>query len=428
MQFHFHSWLYAIRTSFWPIPLAMGLTAILAALAVMEADLAIQGRDVAIVSKMTMPLESARLALSTIAGSMITIASLVFSMTLIALTLVSQQLGPRILLHFMDDRETQVMLGLFVATFIFALIVLLRVGDEAMGRRVPALAVLLTAGLAIVALGMMIRFIHHIATRIQADVLIAELGDDLNRAAEKYAAEDRSEDHLPEEDELKAFQETFDDKNVVNLALSKSGYLRRLETGKACELAMENDLFLRMQARPGEFVLAGTPVLAVVCRNGTGSISEELQEQICALISVGRRRTAEASLEFEISALVEVALRALSPGINDPFTASACVDRLADGLRKLMQRETELPISRDQEGDIRVMHKEEPFSRYLATAFDAITESGRSKDQILKKLTETFKSLENLTKQDQQKEELERRQKIIEAMRGDLTHDSKDPA
>jgi uncharacterized membrane protein len=136
--------------------------------------LAFQHKGVGFVPLITMPIESARLALSTIAGSMITIASLVFSMTLVALTLVSQQFGPRILMLFMDDRETQVVLGLFVGTFMFALIILLRLGDEAMGNRVPGVAVIAAAALTILSLGMMIRFIHHISMRIQADVLIAD--------------------------------------------------------------------------------------------------------------------------------------------------------------------------------------------------------------------------------------------------------------
>jgi uncharacterized membrane protein len=413
MQLNLKSWIFALRTSFWPIPTAMTLLAIFAAFGIMEADLFVQDREIAFVSEMTMSLEGARLAVSTVAGSMITVASLVFSMTLISLTLVSQQLGPRILLHFMDDRTTQVMLGLFVATFIFALIVLLKLGDEALGGRVPSLSVLVTAGLAIAALGMMIRFIHHIATRIQADVLIAELGDDLREAAAEFFPSDSSAHEPADDSELQSLRECFDSEKTKQLALSRSGYLRRIDEENGCELAVENDLLLRLAARPGEFVLAGIPVLAVTRESGAAEISQELEEKLCSLVSVGQRRTPEASIEFEISALVEVALRALSPGINDPFTANACIDRLADGLRQLMQRKTQQPVTRDEQGKIRILHQLQPFSRYLSKSFDEIAEAGREKRRVLNNLISVHESLEVLAPGDNVRDQLHERLAVL---------------
>ncbi len=413
MKLDLQSWLFAMRTSFWPLPILMGLMAIVAALVIMQADLTFQAKNVRFMPMMTMPIESARLALSTIAGSMITIASLVFSMTLVALTLVSQQLGPRILLLFMDDRETQVMLGLFIATFVFALIVLLRVGDEELVGRVPAVAVILTAGLAIFALGMMIRFIHHIATRIQADVLIAELGHDLTEAARKFAKLDQEGDQTTSEQELKKIKRRVTDDPAIDVTLGTSGYLRRLETETACDLAKQHNLVLSMKVRPGQFVLAGTPILAVACNADGKEIGDDLQSELCRLVAVGEKRTPEASVEFEISALVEVALRALSPGINDPFTASACIDRLADGMRTLMQRKTEQRVSRDEDGEIRVVHAAEPFSRYLITAFSAIREAGRNNTLITNRLAKILADLEQIASVPKHRTELKKQSAIL---------------
>jgi uncharacterized membrane protein len=324
---------------------------------------------------------------------MITIASLVFSMTLVALTLISQQLGPRILLLFMDDRETQTVLGLFIATFIFALIVLVRVGNETLGNKVPSLAVFLTAGLALLSLGMMIRFIHHISTRIQADVMIAELGTELNRAASHFVATEESDEHEEATAAERKRLEALDSDSAATVPSPRSGYLRRLDGSAICELAASNDLVLKVLARPGEFVLTDAPVLKAAPANGKGKIDDDCVAEISGLLDVGNRRTPEATIEFEINALVEVALRALSPAINDPFTAVACVDRLADGMRILIGRNDEQRISRDGKGEIRLVHAPAPFAGYLEQGFDAIRAAAKSHPMVLDEMSRLLSAM-----------------------------------
>lgn len=418
MQLDVKSWLFRIRSNFWFLPILMGLAALLVANGLMEAREMFRG-DVFATSRWAMSIESARLALSTIAGSMITIATLVFSMTLVALTLVSQQLGPRIMFLFMEDRETQVILGLFIATFIFALMILLRIGDEALVSRVPVMAVILTVCLALFSLGMMIRFIHHIATRIQADVLIAELGSDLNEAAQEFVDRQNNEHEAADKDELKVVEETFEREDILDLWLPRSGYLHRIQQASCCAFAADNNLILKIIARPGQFVLAGTPIMRVASSRGAGEQFDNLKKELSALITVGRRRTPEASIEFEISALVEVALRALSPGLNDPYTAIACVNRLGDGLRMLMARRSEQRVSRDAGGNIRVIHAAEPFSRYLSVAFGAVVEAGTGQKLVTERMITILAELENLADQQDQKTELRKFRSAIESRNGD---------
>ena len=277
----------------------------------------------------------------------------------------------------------------------FALIILLRLGDEAMGNRVPGVAVIAAAALTIFSLGMMIRFIHHISMRIQADVLIAELGADLSTAAQRFADQEKSDEDIASDKEMKQFDAAFDGAKVSELGLANSGYLRRLESHVACELAAEHDLRIKMLARPGQFVLAGTPVLAVAQPNKK-PLGDDLRTRLCELVSVGQRRTPEASLEFEISALVEVALRALSPGVNDPFTANACIDRLGDGLGTLMHRKTEQPVSRDEDGQIRVMHAGEHFFRYLNVAFEPVAQAADDSVVVNQKLKAILTALSKI--------------------------------
>jgi len=384
---------FAIRSNFWFIPALLSLIAIIAAFFIVEADLWIaQSVLKGYIPSLRMPVESARLVLSTIAGSMITVASLVFSLTLVALTMISQQLGPRALLHFMDDRPTQIVLGLFIATFLFALVVLTRLDEEVVDGRVPGLAVIAAVGLSVVALGTVIHFIHHIATRIQADVLVAELGSDFRHAAETFVSRVTSGDAFESDDEREKLLARFADDDCYEIALESSGYLLRFDAHAMCRLAKKHGLVLRVEERPGAFVLAGHPLLTAVA-DGNGEVQDSTLSHFRGELSVGSRRTPQASIEFDLKALVEVALRALSPGINDPYTAAACIDRLADGIRVLMARATEQRVTRDGDGNVRVLHMPEPFNRNLSLAFDSIITAGQGQAIILSKLAEVLSQL-----------------------------------
>ncbi len=415
---------YAIRSNFWFLPALLSLAGIASALLLLEADIALHNSGY--LARLAMPTESARLALSTIAGSMITMASLVFSMTLVALTLVSQQLGPRILVRFMDDRPTQIVLGLFIATFLFSLIMLIRSGgDDAEGGRVPGVAVAVTATIAVLSLGAMIHFIHHIATRIQADVLVAELGEDLNFAAAQFIEAGTGEEPFATDGEREHLDQLFDRSEPKKISLKESGYLRRPDAATACRLAEENDLVLRMTVRPGTFALAGVPLMEVAARGGgtaggtakpnasdenaspANALKDELTDKLRATMTVSRRRTPQASVEFEIDALVEVALRALSPGINDVYTAMTCIDRLSVGVRTLMQRDGDQRVARGSDGEIRFAHAAEPFGRYLNKAFRPIRHAGRDNPMLLDKLEEALCRLREAARTPQQRETIE---------------------
>ncbi len=385
--------IFAIRSNFWFIPALLSLIAIIAAFFIVEADLWIAQSVVkGYIPSLRMPVESARLVLSTIAGSMITVASLVFSLTLVALTMISQQLGPRALLHFMDDRPTQIVLGLFIATFLFALVVLTRLDDEVVRGHVPGLAVVAAVALSVVALGTVIHFIHHIATRIQADVLVAELGSDFRKAAEAFVSRGRAGDAFADDGEREELLRRFAEGKRFEVALRKSGYLLRFDAEAMCRLAREHDLVVRVEERPGAFVLAGHPLLTAVAE-GDAPVKDETLSHFRGQLSLGSRRTPQASVEFDLKALLEVALRALSPGINDPYTAAACIDRLADGIRVLMARETEQRVTRDGDGKARIIHMPEPFEGILSLAFDPIITAGQDHAIILSKLAEVLSQL-----------------------------------
>jgi uncharacterized membrane protein len=385
--------LFAIRANFWFVPTTISVFAVAAALVLVEADFALQPRNFD--WQITIQVASARMAVSTIAGSMITIASLVFSMTLVALTLVSQQFGPRIIVRFMDDRPTQIVLGLFIATFLFALIVLLRIGDAEIDGRVPGFGVGATGLLAVISLGMMIHFINHIATRIQADVIIKELGQDLLNATEKFARLAKSGDNKLSKEERESISKRFNADSTIMLYATKSGYLRGIDGDQACELARQNSAAIRIEAIPGDFVFKGTPVISIAPDNDEKQ-DDDKSSRFLKLISLASQRTPEASIVYEINALAEVALRALSPGINDPFTANACIDRLTDGMRIIVNSKHSHRILRDDDQTLRVIFLAIPFSDYLSKAYEPIWHSGNQIPMVQEKLLEALKFLEKI--------------------------------
>lgn len=399
--------LYAIRTNFWFIPTTLAVLSIIAGWLVVDLDVAIHRNSMI---PLHMSIESARLALSTIAGSMITIASLVFSMTLVSLTSVSQQLGPRILLRFMDDRPTQIVLGIFVATFLFSLIVLMRVGDDAKAGVVPGLGVTLAAGLAIAALGGMIHFFDHVAKRIQADSLIAELGADLRYSVAQFVDRSKSEAHSLTSEQADELSQQFDaNKRVRIVRQPNSGYLRRLDISGMLHIAKQEDLLVRVEVRPGQFVLEGQPVLAVLPQaDDADRVSDEIAEKLERLLLVGRKRTPEASIEFEIDALVEVALRALSPGVNDPFTALACIDYLADGVRLLSTSADCRLVTRDADEVVRVLNAPEPFERILKRSFEPIIDAAGGSKIVVARLSQVLNQLAELDPSDSARSALQR--------------------
>ncbi len=393
-------WIYYVRTNFWFVPTLMSLAAIGAAFFFTRLDFALNQSpylDDQLATRMS--LESARAVLSTIAGSMITVATLVFSMTLVALTTVTQQLGPRILLRFMDDRPIQVVLGTFIGAFLFPLVLLMRVGEDAQAGDVPGVAVTVAVGLAVIALGAMISIFDHVSRRIQADSLIEELGIDLRRAAAGMThAEDGAQPGEPEAAEISdvaGLMVRFDSGAPTCVTLENAGYLRSLNGAEAAQQASDAGLILRLCLRPGAFAFKGQTVIEAVREAGNTSAIDT--EKLARLVAVGGKRTPEASVEFEITALVEVALRALSPGINDPYTAIACIDRLADGIMVLAAREPSHRVIRDTDGQIRLLLPPEPLKRYLSVAFDPIIHAGREIPLVQARLNDVFDVMAELT-------------------------------
>ncbi|MEO5590284.1 MAG: DUF2254 domain-containing protein [Gemmatimonadaceae bacterium] len=378
-----------IRSSFWFVPAAMALGAVLLAFGTVALDRSGAGGLLENVGWIySGGAEGASAVLGTVASSMMTVTGLVFSMTLLTLSLASSQFGPRLLRNFMRDTANQLVLGTFVATFIYCLLVLrtIRRADEI--AFVPHLSVTLGVAFALASLGVLIYFIHHISISIQADEIIARVGDDLIHGIDR---------EFPETDEGETRNSTvvmsegdippgFEDDGRP-IEPRREGYLQFSDLGELIDIAARHDMVLRLERRPGQYVFAGRPI--VLAWPGS-RVTPDVTADIVSAFNLGNSRTPWQDIEYSVNQLVEIAVRALSPGVNDPFTAVTCVDRLGSGLHRLAQREVPSRFRLDDKGNLRLILPAVTFGDIMDAAFNEIRRNSRSTASVSIRLLDTL--------------------------------------
>ncbi len=332
--------------------------------------------------------EGASSLLGAIAGSMITIAGVVFSMTLVALSLASSQLGPRLLRNFMRNTPTQMVLGTFVATFLYCLLVLRTVRRAEEIVFVPHLSVTLGVLLAVVSVGVLIFFIHHVSTYIQANEIVARVGTELIEGIERLFPENigRGSQRISTEPPDTDFLDTFD-REARPIGSDGDGYLQFVDGDALMALAMQEDVVIQLVRRPGHYVVDSRP-LALVWPGHR--VTDQMMERVNSAFVLGNQRTSGQDIEFAVNQLVEIAIRALSPGVNDPFTAMTCVDHLGSALCRLAQRDMPSPYRHDSRDQLRVITPVFTFPDVTDAAFNQIRQYGRSSTAVTIRLLETI--------------------------------------
>ncbi|GAB6193822.1 DUF2254 domain-containing protein [Desulfocastanea catecholica] len=406
------NWWESLKTSFWFIPTLMVLAAIVISIGIISLDrgsLTDYLRSYGFFNSVSP--EGARSILSTLAASMMTVTGVTFSITIVVLNLASSQFGPRLLRNFIRDKSIQFVLGTFVASFIYCLIVLRSIQAVGTDIFVPNLSVTFAVGLALLDVGVLIYFIHHIATSIQADEVVAGVSAELERNIRRIFTTDL--DDQPDEitDTISQLQE--ENKAHYNnhtIIADRKGYLQAIDLDGLLQTAKENDYLIRLHLRPGQFVVAdGT--LAVVSSEKEFDIN--LTGSITKAFIVGSNPTPEQDIEYSIHQLVEVAIRALSPGINDPFTAMACVDQLGTALCCLAKRKFPSSNYFDDQGQLRVKTKPFIYSGVLNASFDQIRQYGRSSMAVTIRLLETLLLIAEQTLQTEQRKAIHRQATMI---------------
>lgn len=262
----------------------------------------------------------ARTLLGAVASSTIGVAGTVFSITIAALSLAAGQMGPRLLRNFTRDRGNQLTLGALLGTFSYALMVLRSVRTQSEGAFVPHLSLTFGILLALVCVGMLVYFVGHMASRINVDTVIELVSEDVRSAIERLTT-DKQEPAPP--------PPTFW-RDAVPVSHPKRGYLQQLDEDGLADWAAQHGTSIRLLVRPGDYVFPGAPIAVATPR------ADGAEKAIASAVALGPQRVSSVDLEFAVRQLVEVAVRALSPGINDPHTAMSVIDRMGAALCELV--------------------------------------------------------------------------------------------
>lgn len=399
-----------LRTSYWFVPTLLVAFAILLSYLTVRVDqvwnLDASGRRFWLYGGQP---EGAREVLGTIATAMMTIASLTFSITIVALTLAAQQFGSRLLYNFMRDRANQFVLGVFLATFVYAILVLRMVHGGEANSFVPQISVTVVLALTLLSIGALIYFIHHTAESIQADNVIDAVRQDLQDCAHVLLpdgdANERRDDEWAEA--MVLWQHRLADSLPV--IARASGFLQAIDIESLIVQARDRQAVFRLLKRPGDFVITGSELARVA---PASLVDDGFVARINRDFILGRRRTLIQDIDLPFQQLVEVALRALSPGINDPHTAMRCIDRLGDMLGEVLRRGAPPVVARDEQGVIRLIFERVTFSGVLGTAFDEIRRQASGNPTVIARLLDTLAVLVELARTDAQRDAIGRQARL----------------
>jgi len=378
-----------LRTNFWLVPSVEVVASIALFWGTLEIDRAVYH------GTLSMPAwveagsaDTAREILLAVAAAIMTVIGINFSVTIVTLTLASTQFGPRMLRNFIRDRGTQLTLGTFVATAVYCVLVLIAIGPAEHGVFVPHFSVSVVYLLVLVDLAVLIYFLHHIAVQIQLPFVIASIAKDLTQFVQQHRP--REQQHDP--DELAALIATIESSGA-KIPNMKDGYLQAIRYEMLVRAAAKADAVVHVPYRPGNFLVEGRELAAVWPPEAADRVARCLKR---AQVT-GPVRTLAQDPAFAIDQLVEIAIRALSPAVNDTFTALSCVDWLGNVLCKLGRVWTPELVYRDPSGAIRVISDQVSFARLVQRSFNKIRQASRGMPALLMRQLEALTAITEQT-------------------------------
>ncbi|WP_215223525.1 DUF2254 domain-containing protein [Echinicola shivajiensis] len=400
-----------LQSTFWFVPLQLVLASIIAATFFIYLDNVWEFEPSGVINYYVFGGENAaRSILSTIAGAMIGVAGTVFSITLVALTLASSQFGPRLLQNFMHNRINQVVLGSYIATFTYCLLVLRAVKSGGEMAFVPNISITFAIFLAIINIFLLVIFIHHISVNIQADQVISNVNLNLHRNFKRLFPIEEDEDTFPEFDEEKLSDKKSKLKERFEIFARKSGYLQSVDHAGLFDMAKRLEGLVEVKKHAGNFIIEGQVLVLVF---SSEELEDETKSQIESAFIIGSKRTSAQDVEFSIRQMVEVAARALSPGVNDPFTAITCIDKLADIICYLTSAKLPSPYHFDEDGEIFMITKTISFEDVMNVSFNQIRQYGKDSPAVIIRLMEAMLTIYGFAKKEDQKKMVKKHARMI---------------
>jgi uncharacterized membrane protein len=388
-----------LRTSLWFVPAVEVVAAIGLFVGTLAADRAAYRGEFAIPAwVISGSADAARQILTTIAAAIITVVGVVFSIILVTLTLASTQFGPRMLRNFIRDRGTQLTLGTFVATFVYSILVLVSIGTGSHGDFVPHISVTVTLGLTVIDMAVLIYFIHHTAISIQLPQVIASIAADLAGAIEEQGSGGNGRAQLESGPSAIELLTRAESGGGVLLA-PVSGYVQFIKQRYLVRLAAKADAVISLEHRPGHFIVRGHRFATV----WPPETAPQLTKALGRAHAIGPYRTLTQDVSFGIDQLVEIAIRALSPAVNDTFTAMTCIDWLGENLCKIVTRWHPARVHRDGRGFIRVIAAEPAYDRLVQRSFEKIRQSSMGMPAVMIRELEALARIMTETTSDGQR-------------------------
>ncbi|MCF2949705.1 DUF2254 domain-containing protein [Paraglaciecola aquimarina] len=399
------------RTSFWFVPSFMVLSSILlAGLAIYIDAVYIDSIKHSLPLIYQLDIDAIRSLLATIAGAMITVTSIAFSITIVALTLASSQFGPRLLRNFMMDSGTQVVLGSFISNFLFCILAFCAISFQQLYTLKPGIMVVIAVLMTCFSVGVLIYFIHHVAKSIQADVVIDDVYQELQCGIEQLFPS------VNQQHEAVSNAESIENgltqrAHQINVLASFSGYIQTVDRKALITLATDSDVLVECLYGPGDFVVQNAVIATIYSDN---LVDNKVTDLASIQIVLGAYRTPVQDPEFAIHQLVEIALRALSPGINDPYSAITCIDKLTSVLCELTTKVFPEKQHYDQAGILRLVCKVLSFKNIAKAAFDQIRQQANSNVAVTIRLLESLQVLMTFVQTNEQKHFVKSQTKMIE--------------
>jgi uncharacterized membrane protein len=372
------------NVNLWIVPLKMSLAAIALFGITIIPDMLAAYHVIHLPDWFTMGgIDDARAILSAMLGCVSTVLALIFSVALLVLSMVANLFGPRLLYRFVQDWVTQVCIGLFMGSFIYVFLVFLVTHKDEHTSFIPQVSLITSWFLVLAAFGFLVFYSHRVAVLIQNPDAIGRIVDDLRRAVTVAAPYSMSEPHLQQ----RAASETQRAmRDSAAMPSPKSGYLQEVHYRKLVNAAAEAGALIFVRFRPGQFVLQGETLASI----SPASKLESLSPLVARSVTMGRHRVLSQDLEFGVAQIVEIAIRALSPAINDTFTGIASVDLLGEALTILAEAPQCNGSWFDADGKLRLQVRPLLLSRLVKQAFDQIRQAAADNPAVLIRLLSTM--------------------------------------
>ena len=340
----------------------------------------------------------------------LTTAGVVFTLLTLPLSTVAAQYGSRLLRIFLGDRTTQFVLGIFVATFTYSVIGAIIIPSAEINPEAPNITVTVGLYLLIASFASLILLIQHISTMLQAPNIAAAAGVELHEVVSEENRTEvggggyirQTETDLPD---------SIMERDPHLVVMNRTGYIKYIDLKSILPLAEKNDIVIRIVNKPGNFVRSGMVIARVWPAE---RMDAELDQDIRNTFHLGRQRTPSQDAEYAVNQLTEMAVRAMSPAINDPFTAMTCLDYIGNGLSLFVRQGPITPNIYDRSGQLRLVFDPVTFDELLNAAFDMLRHASSDNASVLLHMLKTIEVISQDTKSPDARQSLLRHVTLIQ--------------